>query len=151
PRHEGPRRAVADRDAPGRGAGVDRRGRDPDQGRRPPPVRARRDHLHRSRRRRTRRESILMADLQALRLGAEKVLTQATARLVEMQDRPLVATRKDLLDVVTDADLAAEKIMLDGLRALTPGAAILSEEYGASEGSTGQRWIIDPLDGTVNY
>lgn len=92
-----------------------------------------------------------MTDLHALRLGAEKVLTQATARLVEMQDRPLVATRKDLLDVVTDADLAAEKILLDGLRALTPGAAILSEEQGASEGSTGARWIIDPLDGTVNY
>lgn len=92
-----------------------------------------------------------MTDLHVLRLGAEKVLTQATARLVEMQDRPLVATRKDLLDVVTDADLAAEKILLEGLRALTPGAAILSEEHGASDGTTGARWIIDPLDGTVNY
>lgn len=92
-----------------------------------------------------------MTDLHVLRVGAEKVLTQATARLVEMQDRPLVATRKDLLDVVTEADLAAEKILLEGLRALTPGAAILSEEHGASEGSTGARWIIDPLDGTVNY
>jgi len=92
-----------------------------------------------------------MTDLHALRLGAEKVLTQATQRLVEMQDRPLVATRKDLLDVVTDADLAAERILLDGLRALTPGAAILSEEHGASEGTSGARWIIDPLDGTVNY
>ena len=92
-----------------------------------------------------------MTDLHALRLGAEKVLTQATQRLVEMQDRPLVATRKDLLDVVTDADLAAEKILLEGLRALAPGAAILSEEHGASEGSSGARWIIDPLDGTVNY
>lgn len=92
-----------------------------------------------------------MTDLHALRVGAEKVLTQATQRLVEMQDRPLVATRKDLLDVVTEADLAAEKILLAGLCTLTPGAAILSEEHGASEGSTAARWIIDPLDGTVNY
>ena len=41
--------------------------------------------------------------------------------------------------------------MLDGIRALTPDAAILSEEAGASGPHDGARWIVDPLDGTVNY
>lgn len=92
-----------------------------------------------------------MKDADRLLRGAEAVLDEAARRLVEMQDRPLKATRKDLLDVVTDADLAAEKIIIDGLQALTPGAAILSEEQGASGRQSGPRWIIDPLDGTVNY
>jgi myo-inositol-1(or 4)-monophosphatase len=59
--------------------------------------------------------------------------------------------RKDLLDVVTDADLAAEAVVLAGIRRLTPDAAILSEEAGASGGDAPERWIVDPLDGTVNY
>jgi myo-inositol-1(or 4)-monophosphatase len=90
-------------------------------------------------------------DADRLLRGAESVLDAAAKCLVAMQDLPLVATRKDLLDVVTDADLAAEKIIIDGLKALTPDAAILSEERGASGAQAGPRWIIDPLDGTVNY
>jgi len=90
-------------------------------------------------------------DADRLLRGAESVLAEAARCLVEMQDRPLKATRKDLLDVVTDADLAAERIIIGGLKALTPDAAILSEEQGASGSQSGPRWIIDPLDGTVNY
>jgi myo-inositol-1(or 4)-monophosphatase len=90
-------------------------------------------------------------DADRLLREAEAVLKRAGARLVAMQDRPLKARRKDRLDVVTDADLAAERIIINGLRALTPGAAILSEEQGASGAQSGPRWIIDPLDGTVNY
>jgi myo-inositol-1(or 4)-monophosphatase len=92
-----------------------------------------------------------MTDANRLLPGAEAVLRAATQKLADMQDRPLIATRKDLLDVVTDADLASERIIIDGLRALTPDAAILSEEQGASGPAGTSRWIIDPLDGTVNY
>ena len=48
-----------------------------------------------------------------------------------MQDAPLRTERKDLLDVVTEADLAAEEIVVSGLMRLTPQAAILAEERGA--------------------
>lgn len=41
--------------------------------------------------------------------------------------------------------------MIEGLRALAPAASILSEEAGAIEGAGDARWIIDPLDGTVNF
>ena len=68
-----------------------------------------------------------------------------------MRGRSLDVSRKELRDVVTDADLASERIVLDGIRALTPEAAILSEDAGASGPGEGACWIVDPLDGTVNY
>ena len=83
--------------------------------------------------------------------GAERIVDAAAAQLVAMQNGPLVATRKELRDIVTEADLASEKIVIDGLKALTPRAAILAEESGLSGAASGPRWIIDPLDGTINY
>lgn len=83
--------------------------------------------------------------------GAEAVAARAAHRLLAMQGEPIRVSRKDLRDVVTEADLAAEAIVLAGLRELTPHAAILSEEAGASGVPGGARWIVDPLDGTVNY
>jgi len=92
-----------------------------------------------------------MDDLTALLHGAEPVLAAAADKLVALQHGPLRTERKDLLDVVTEADLAAEEIVVQGLTRLTPNAAILAEERGASAGRSDGRWIIDPLDGTVNY
>jgi myo-inositol-1(or 4)-monophosphatase len=81
----------------------------------------------------------------------ERIVGAAAERLVLMQNGPLVATRKELRDIVTEADLASEKIVIDGLKALTPHAAILAEESGLSGAASGPHWIIDPLDGTINY
>ena len=92
-----------------------------------------------------------MHDLTKLLAGAEAVVAEAAARLVEMQHGPLRAQRKDLLDVVTEADHAAEEIVVTGLQRLTPDAGILAEERGATAGRNGAQWIIDPIDGTVNY
>lgn len=92
-----------------------------------------------------------MTDADRLLRGAETILQKAAARLVEMQGGKLAATRKDFLDVVTDADLESERIIIEGLRGLTPDAAILAEEQGETAGKGDARWIIDPLDGTVNY
>jgi myo-inositol-1(or 4)-monophosphatase len=92
-----------------------------------------------------------MRDLDQLLEGTERVVASACEALLAMQGSTLRTERKDLNDVVTEADLAAERILIDGLRALTPEAAILSEEAGASGPTEAPRWIIDPLDGTVNY
>lgn len=92
-----------------------------------------------------------MHDLTPLLAGAEAVVAEAAAKLVAMQNGTLRTERKDLLDIVTEADLASEEIVVSGLRKLTPDAAFLAEERGASEGANGARWIIDPLDGTINY
>jgi myo-inositol-1(or 4)-monophosphatase len=65
--------------------------------------------------------------------------------------RPEVtATKSSPTDVVTEMDRAAEVLITDRLRAQRPGDAFLGEEGGES-GRGRVRWIIDPLDGTVNY
>ena len=71
-----------------------------------------------------------MTDLRALLQGADVVAARAAAEIVEMQRRDIDVTRKEHLDVVTAADLASEKLVLEGRRALTPRAAILFEEAG---------------------
>ena len=83
--------------------------------------------------------------------GAEAIAADAASTLTAMQRGALNVSRKSLRDVVTEADLASEASVMRGIRALTPGAAILSEEAGASGSDSGERWIVDPLDGTVNY
>jgi len=55
-------------------------------------------------------------------------------------------------DLVSDADREAEHAILSIIRAERPGDAILSEESGeAEDGTSGLRWLVDPLDGTTNY
>ncbi len=66
---------------------------------------------------------------------------------------------KSARDVVTEVDHLAEALILDGIRAAFPGDALLAEETGehdAAAGHTassgvGRVWVVDPLDGTVNY
>lgn len=62
-----------------------------------------------------------------------------------------VTTKSSPTDVVTVMDRAAERVILDGLRRARPDDAIVSEESAARQGSSGVRWLVDPLDGTVNY
>jgi myo-inositol-1(or 4)-monophosphatase len=65
--------------------------------------------------------------------------------------RPDVAsTKSSPTDVVTEMDRAAEAMIAERIRSERPGDAILGEEGGES-GHGRVRWIVDPLDGTVNY
>jgi myo-inositol-1(or 4)-monophosphatase len=89
--------------------------------------------------------------ISALLGAADALAGQAAELLVRMQGEQPAVIAKGLRDVVTAADLAAEKLVIDGLRELMPEAGILSEEAGFSGSADGPRWIIDPLDGTVNY
>ena len=60
-------------------------------------------------------------------------------------------TVKGYRDLVTDADIAAEEVIIDLIQARFPDHAIVSEEAGGSEISSGYTWMVDPLDGTTNY
>jgi myo-inositol-1(or 4)-monophosphatase len=63
-----------------------------------------------------------------------------------------VDTKSSPNDVVTAADRAAERLVVDALREARPGDRVLGEESGAHDGAGGAvRWILDPIDGTVNY
>jgi myo-inositol-1(or 4)-monophosphatase len=54
-------------------------------------------------------------------------------------------------DLVSEADRLAERVIREGLAAQRPEDGFLGEESGGEEGSSGLRWVVDPLDGTVNY
>ncbi len=54
------------------------------------------------------------------------------------------------VDLVTEADLAVEALLISRLQARFPGDGFLAEESGASAGN-GRIWIIDPIDGTTNF
>lgn len=60
-------------------------------------------------------------------------------------------TKSSPTDVVTAADRASEALLVEGIRAARPGDGILGEEGASDDGSTGVRWVVDPVDGTVNY
>jgi myo-inositol-1(or 4)-monophosphatase len=63
-----------------------------------------------------------------------------------------VGTKSSPTDVVTVMDTAAERFIVDALLRARPDDAVLGEEGGASRPTgTGVRWVIDPIDGTVNY
>jgi myo-inositol-1(or 4)-monophosphatase len=53
-------------------------------------------------------------------------------------------------DLVSEADLAAERLIRDRL-ALRPADGILGEEGGSTQGTSGLTWVVDPLDGTINF
>ena len=54
-------------------------------------------------------------------------------------------------DLVTEADRASEAAIVSAVRAAFPAAAILGEEGGVYAGTSDERFIVDPLDGTTNY
>src|SRR5436305_2054367 len=75
--------------------------------------------------------------------------------LAEKFGRAIQITNKGDIDLVTEADLAAERLIIERIRSHHPRHSILSEEAGdviAIEGEQSEyKWIVDPLDGTTNY
>lgn len=81
----------------------------------------------------------------------------AGAILADRLGRALQVSNKGDIDLVTEADLAAEKLIIERIKSHYPRHAILAEESGATAGfemapgTSDWKWIIDPLDGTTNY
>ena len=93
-----------------------------------------------------------MADgsVQELLQGAIDAARAAGLVLSNRFDGQRKVEHKGRIDLVTDADRAAEDAALGLIRARFPDHAILAEESGAS-GRSSHVWIVDPLDGTSNY
>lgn len=66
-------------------------------------------------------------------------------------DLGVAATKSSPIDVVTEMDIAAEKLITGFLAERRPQDGLLGEEGASTEGTSGVRWVIDPVDGTVNY
>ena len=74
--------------------------------------------------------------------------------LLEKFGRVTTVTKKGDINLVTDADLASEALIIERIKSHHPKHAILAEEAGNAvvvDGETEWKWIIDPLDGTTNY
>ncbi len=76
----------------------------------------------------------------------------AGALLVDLLGTDLETREKGTRgDLVTAADRASEKAIVARLRAEFPASSILGEEGTSVAGTSGERWILDPLDGTTNF
>jgi myo-inositol-1(or 4)-monophosphatase len=88
----------------------------------------------------------------ALRELAERA-ARAAGELV--RDRPaslsVAATKSSPTDVVTAMDTAAERLLAELLLGERPDDGLLGEEGGLRPGTSGLTWVVDPIDGTVNY
>src|ERR1700755_1769357 len=62
-----------------------------------------------------------------------------------------ISNKEGVNNLVTEADHASEKAIIDVIRAEYPGHFILSEEVGELKMDSEYKWIIDPIDGTVNF
>lgn len=76
---------------------------------------------------------------------------EAGALLRERLHDPREIAYKRPSDLVTDADRASEALIVARVRSAFPNAAVLGEEGGTYAGTSGERFIVDPLDGTTNY
>jgi myo-inositol-1(or 4)-monophosphatase len=65
--------------------------------------------------------------------------------------RTTIEHKSSATDMVTDVDRAVETYVVEQLQSQRPDDGFLGEEGAASPGTSGVRWIIDPLDGTTNY
>ncbi len=78
--------------------------------------------------------------------------TKAGMVLQEHARKGFRIEHKDIVNLVTDADRAAEQCIVDLIKTSFPGHRILAEERGADAAtSSPYHWVIDPLDGTTNF
>jgi myo-inositol-1(or 4)-monophosphatase len=77
--------------------------------------------------------------------GAAAVVRSGRSRAVQ------VTAKSTDTDLVTGVDRSTERWLVEHIRELRPHDGILGEEGGDRTGSSGVRWVVDPIDGTVNF
>jgi myo-inositol-1(or 4)-monophosphatase len=91
--------------------------------------------------------------VSGLRELAEAVAREAGHHLRDAYAGPRVnvTAKSSPTDLVSEADHAAERLISERLAAARPGDGFLGEEGGDVAGTSGLRWVVDPLDGTINF
>jgi myo-inositol-1(or 4)-monophosphatase len=84
---------------------------------------------------------------------AERAARAAGEVLMSYYGRPPegLGAKSSETDLVSDADLEAERVIRELLEAERPGDGLLAEEGSHAEAESGRRWVVDPLDGTINF
>jgi len=95
----------------------------------------------------------MSANPTELLLLAESIAREAGALLREAFRGPelRISAKSTPTDLVSEADHAAEHLIRERITATRPDDAVLGEEGGDTEGTSGIRWVVDPLDGTINF
>src|SRR6478736_9896427 len=90
---------------------------------------------------------------QDLGLLAREIAQEAgeLARRRRSEGVSIAATKSAIADIVTEADREVEQFIRARIAAERPGDGFLGEESGAERASTDITWVVDPIDGTVNY
>jgi myo-inositol-1(or 4)-monophosphatase len=93
----------------------------------------------------------LSEDYRHYRAAAEEIAREA-GQVLQRMFRQVSAREKGPADLVTDADLASQRLIAERLARAFPGHTLLAEEEGAAtDFREPWRWIVDPLDGTMNF
>ena len=82
---------------------------------------------------------------------AIEIAREAGALLTNYFERRVPFELKGEFDLVTEADRASERLVVERLRSHFPSHSIVGEEGGGFESSSEYRWFVDPLDGTTNF
>lgn len=82
---------------------------------------------------------------------AQEIAREAGALLVNYLERRVGFELKGEFDLVTEADHASEKLVVERLRSYYPRHSIVAEEGSGHESNSEYRWFVDPLDGTTNF
>src|SRR5271163_14774 len=82
---------------------------------------------------------------------ARRAAISAAATLVGAIPSQRIARDPTAEDVVTELDLSAEASIRDTILSCRPDDGFIGEELGAISGQSGVEWIVDPVDGTINY
>jgi myo-inositol-1(or 4)-monophosphatase len=95
-------------------------------------------------------DDVLLDELRELAVEAAR---EAGALVLEARRShvSVADTKSSATDVVTEVDRRSEALLVDRLLSGRPDDGILGEEGADHVGETGVRWVIDPIDGTVNY
>jgi myo-inositol-1(or 4)-monophosphatase len=92
-----------------------------------------------------------MVNLDELFSVASVAAKEAGKVLLDKARDGFEISKKGRVNLVTEADLAAEKVIVERILSHFPDHGILAEERGETAGESPAKWVIDPLDGTTNY
>ena len=97
------------------------------------------------------RSALMSTGVQTVEVAIEAARAAAEVLLPRFGSERAIASKSTVTDLVSAADIEAEQAIRSVLAVRVPGDSVVGEEGETTEGASGRRWIVDPLDGTINF